>query len=107
MTSQEEEEEEVRKHLHLSAGDDVTVECVAYNEMGESRHVFKHRKSQSLKIHLMTLNVWMNSLLFSGSVGEPPTFLTPALVGALGAAGVLLLLLLVVSYKWKQVRLLS
>ncbi|XP_035480871.2 macrophage colony-stimulating factor 1 receptor 2 isoform X2 [Scophthalmus maximus] len=77
VTSQEEEEEEeVRKHLHLSAGDDVTVECVAYNEMGESRHVFKHR--------------------------EPPTFLTPALVGALGAAGVLLLLLLVVSYKWKQ-----
>uniref|UniRef100_A0A3B4VMX9 receptor protein-tyrosine kinase n=1 Tax=Seriola dumerili TaxID=41447 RepID=A0A3B4VMX9_SERDU len=39
VTSQEQEEEEVRKHFPLSAGDDVTVECVASNKMGKSRDI--------------------------------------------------------------------
>ncbi|XP_044078450.1 macrophage colony-stimulating factor 1 receptor 2 isoform X2 [Siniperca chuatsi] len=78
VTSQEQEEEEVRKHLTLplSLGDDVTVECVTYNHMGVSREVFNPRK--------------------------PQTFFTPALIGALSTAAVLLLLLLVVFYKWRQ-----
>ncbi|CAK6981350.1 macrophage colony-stimulating factor 1 receptor 2 [Scomber scombrus] len=84
VTSQEEEEEEgevVRKHLPLplSPGDDVTVECVADNFVGHSRKVFN-----------------------LPSTGEPPTLLTPALIGALAAAAFLFLLLLVVSYKWRQ-----
>ncbi|KAI3374081.1 hypothetical protein L3Q82_022647, partial [Scortum barcoo] len=78
VTSQEEGEEEVRKHLSLplSPGDDVTVECVAYNHMGVSRHVFHSR--------------------------GPQTLLTWPLIGALSAAAVLLWLLLVVFYKWRQ-----
>ncbi|XP_023283930.1 macrophage colony-stimulating factor 1 receptor 2-like [Seriola lalandi dorsalis] len=79
VTSQEEEEEEVRKHLPLSAGDDVTVECVASNKMGKSRDVFRPWKSQ-----------------------KPQMLFTPALIGALSAAAVLLLLLLVVFYQWRQ-----
>ncbi|XP_053188038.1 macrophage colony-stimulating factor 1 receptor 2 [Scomber japonicus] len=84
VTSQEDDdddEEVVRKHLPLplSPGDDVTVECVADNFVGRSRKVF-----------------------VLPSTGEPPTILTPALIGALGAAAFLLLLLLVVSYKWRQ-----
>nr|XP_046266474.1 macrophage colony-stimulating factor 1 receptor 2 [Scatophagus argus] len=72
------EDEEIRKHLNLplSSGDDVTVECVAYNNVGESRKVINPRTSQ--------------------------TVFTPALIGALSAAAVLLLLLLVVFYKWRQ-----
>ncbi|XP_054481705.1 macrophage colony-stimulating factor 1 receptor 2-like [Anoplopoma fimbria] len=75
VTSQD---EDVRNHLTLplSPGDDVTVECVAYNQMGESREVFNHRKDLS--------------------------FFTPALIGALSSALLLLLLLLVVFYKWRQ-----
>uniref|UniRef100_A0A4W6E6W1 receptor protein-tyrosine kinase n=1 Tax=Lates calcarifer TaxID=8187 RepID=A0A4W6E6W1_LATCA len=72
---EEEEEEEVRRHLPLSAGDQL-VECVAYSEMGESRDVFRLR--------------------------EPETLFAPALIGAVSVAAVLLLLLLVVFYKWRQ-----
>ncbi|XP_053296784.1 macrophage colony-stimulating factor 1 receptor 2 [Pleuronectes platessa] len=75
VTSQK-EEEAVRTHLPLPADNDVTVECVAFNELGESRQVF--------------------------SPGEPPLFFTLPLIGALTSAAVLLLLLLVVSYKWRQ-----
>lgn len=57
MTSQEEEDEEekeeVRKHLPLSAGDDVTVECVAYNDMGQSRTIFNSRQVKSLGINML------------------------------------------------------
>ncbi|XP_030294083.1 macrophage colony-stimulating factor 1 receptor 2-like isoform X1 [Sparus aurata] len=76
VTSQE-GEEEVRIHLTLplSAGD-VTVECVAYNDVGESREIFNPR--------------------------QPKIFFTQPLIGALSAAAVLLLLLLVVFYKWRQ-----
>ncbi|KAM9348481.1 macrophage colony-stimulating factor 1 receptor 2 [Symphorus nematophorus] len=80
VTSQEEEEEEeVRKQLSLplSHGDDVTMECVAYNNVGVSRQVFSPRS-------------------------PPAMFFTPALIGALSAAAILLLLLLVVFYKWRQ-----
>uniref|UniRef100_A0A3Q1IJ69 receptor protein-tyrosine kinase n=1 Tax=Anabas testudineus TaxID=64144 RepID=A0A3Q1IJ69_ANATE len=62
-----------------SPGDDVTVECVAYNQFGESRDVFNPTLTQT-----------------------PLAFLTPALIGALSAAAVLLMLLLVVFYKWRQ-----
>ncbi|XP_041807711.1 macrophage colony-stimulating factor 1 receptor 2 [Chelmon rostratus] len=84
VTSQEEEDEEVEEvrtylTLSLSPGDDVTVECVAYNHVGVSRTVFNPR-----------------------SAGEPPEFFMPALNGALSAVAVLLLLLLVVFYKWRQ-----
>lgn len=44
VTTQEEEEEEVRSHLPLSAAADVTVECVSSNHVGVSRQVFHHRK---------------------------------------------------------------
>ncbi|KAK2827898.1 hypothetical protein Q5P01_018932 [Channa striata] len=73
------EEEEVKRHLSFSPGYDLTVECVSYNKIGESRDVFNPR-----------------------FVGEPPTLFSPALIGAFSAAAVLLLLLLIVSYKWKQ-----
>ncbi|XP_068600093.1 macrophage colony-stimulating factor 1 receptor 2 [Brachionichthys hirsutus] len=79
VTSQEDEDkQEVRKHLTLplSLGDDVTVECVAYNHLGESRDVF--------------------------NPPEPQTSLRLLLTGALSAAAVLLLLLLIVIYKWRQ-----
>ncbi|XP_040907253.1 macrophage colony-stimulating factor 1 receptor 2 [Toxotes jaculatrix] len=76
---EEEEEELVRKHLLLSAGDDVTVECVAYNEIGQSNDVINLRSKR-----------------------EPPGFFTPALIGALSTAGVLFLLLWIVLYKWRQ-----
>nr|XP_019962454.1 PREDICTED: macrophage colony-stimulating factor 1 receptor 2-like [Paralichthys olivaceus] len=77
VTSQE--EEAVTTHLHLPADNDVTVECVASNELGQSRHIFSPR-----------------------SLGEPAPFFTLPLIGALTSAAVLLLLLLVVSYKWRQ-----
>ncbi|XP_070839903.1 macrophage colony-stimulating factor 1 receptor 2 [Chaetodon trifascialis] len=82
VTSQK-EEEEVREHLTLplSPDDDVTVECVAYNHVGVSRQVVPRKPR---------------------SVGEPPVFFMPALNGALSAVAVLLLLLLVVFYKWRQ-----
>ncbi len=53
MTSQEDEEEEVKKHLTLPLlpGDDVTVECVAYNHVGVSRDVFNLGKSKSQTKH--------------------------------------------------------
>ncbi|KAM9331636.1 macrophage colony-stimulating factor 1 receptor 2 [Pholidichthys leucotaenia] len=69
------QEEEVRSHLSLSGDDKVTVECFASNLVGETRQVFHHR---------------------------PPTFFTPALIGALASISILLLLLLVISYRWKQ-----
>lgn len=49
-TSQEEEKEEIRKYLtlDLSPGEDVTVECVTNNSMGESRGVFNPRKCQTV-----------------------------------------------------------
>ncbi|XP_026166095.1 macrophage colony-stimulating factor 1 receptor 2 isoform X2 [Mastacembelus armatus] len=81
--SQDDEKEEVRRQLALSPGDDVTIECVAYNEIGESRDVFVP--------------------LALGLDLKPSTSLfTPALIGALSATAVLLLLLLVVFYKWRQ-----
>ncbi|XP_037604917.1 macrophage colony-stimulating factor 1 receptor 2-like isoform X1 [Sebastes umbrosus] len=75
VTSQE---EEVRSHLTLpvSSGDDVTVECISYSQMGVSQEVFHPRNQQSV--------------------------LTPALIGSLSVAAVLLLLLLVVFYQWRQ-----
>ncbi|KAM9846482.1 macrophage colony-stimulating factor 1 receptor 2 [Aulostomus maculatus] len=76
FSSREEEEVMIHLPLPLLPGDDVTVECVAYNNMGESRDAFVLR--------------------------ELHTFLTPALTGVLSVAAVLLLLLLVVSYKLKQ-----
>ncbi|XP_034539511.1 macrophage colony-stimulating factor 1 receptor 2-like [Notolabrus celidotus] len=77
VTSQE-EEEQVRTHLSLppSPADDVTVECVAYNQEGMSRQVFMARR--------------------------PHLLMSPILIGALSAAAVLLLLLLVVFYKLRQ-----
>ncbi|KAG8008353.1 Macrophage colony-stimulating factor 1 receptor 2, partial [Nibea albiflora] len=78
VTSEEEEEEEISQYLtfNLSPGEDVTVECVAINSMGESREVFHPR--------------------------EPPLIFTWALIGALTTTAVLLLLLLVVCYHWRQ-----
>ncbi|XP_078142667.1 macrophage colony-stimulating factor 1 receptor 2 isoform X2 [Centroberyx gerrardi] len=82
---EEEEEEEVWKHLTLplSISDDVTVECVAYNHVGVSRNVFL------FSVHLATVRL-------------PPKVFTPTLIGALGAATVFFLFLLVVLYKYKQ-----
>ncbi|XP_008303175.1 macrophage colony-stimulating factor 1 receptor 2-like [Stegastes partitus] len=76
VTSQE--DEEVRTHLPVSADDDVTVECVAYNLVGESCVVFNPR------------------------LAGPRTVFTPALIGALSAIAVLFLLLLVIFYKCRQ-----
>uniref|UniRef100_A0A3Q3AME9 receptor protein-tyrosine kinase n=1 Tax=Kryptolebias marmoratus TaxID=37003 RepID=A0A3Q3AME9_KRYMA len=76
VTSQE--GEEVRVHLPLSRDDDVTVMCVTYNLVGQSRQVFVHRPTG---LH---------------------TIFTPPLIGALSAAAILLLLLLVVFYKCRQ-----
>ncbi|XP_069030972.1 macrophage colony-stimulating factor 1 receptor 2-like [Embiotoca jacksoni] len=73
VTSQE--GDEVRAQLPLSAKDDVTVECLAVNLVGESREVFSHR---------------------------PQTVFTPVLIGALSVAAALLLLLVVVFYKCRQ-----
>ncbi|XP_042070960.1 macrophage colony-stimulating factor 1 receptor 2 isoform X3 [Haplochromis burtoni] len=67
--------EEVRSHFLLSADDDVTVECVASNLMGESLRVFHHRN---------------------------PIIFTPPLIGVLSATAVLFLLLLVLFYKCRQ-----
>ena len=48
VTSQEEEEVVLKTRLPLSAdGDDVTLECVAHNLVGESRDVFVHRRCQT------------------------------------------------------------
>ncbi|XP_074528112.1 macrophage colony-stimulating factor 1 receptor 2 [Halichoeres trimaculatus] len=78
VTSQEEEEEEVRTHLSLpsSHADDVTVECVASNQVGESRQVFTTRKPR---------------LLFSAP-----------LIGALSVAAILFVLLLALLYRWRK-----
>ncbi|XP_027887246.1 macrophage colony-stimulating factor 1 receptor 2 isoform X2 [Xiphophorus couchianus] len=74
-----EDEEEVRIFFPLSSpDDDVTVKCLAYNLVGESRQVFVHR-STGLR-----------------------TVFTPALIGALSVSSVLLLLLLIVFYKCRQ-----
>uniref|UniRef100_A0A3B5MSG3 receptor protein-tyrosine kinase n=1 Tax=Xiphophorus couchianus TaxID=32473 RepID=A0A3B5MSG3_9TELE len=71
-----EDEEEVRIFFPLSSpDDDVTVKCLAYNLVGESRQVFVHRLR---------------------------TVFTPALIGALSVSSVLLLLLLIVFYKCRQ-----
>ncbi|XP_034746785.1 macrophage colony-stimulating factor 1 receptor 2 [Etheostoma cragini] len=80
VTSQLEAEQEVRNQLMLPASpDDVTAECVAENRVGVSRRVFVLR-----------------------SAGTPARLLTPALIGALSAGSALLLLLLVVFYKWRM-----
>ncbi|PWA24628.1 hypothetical protein CCH79_00016149 [Gambusia affinis] len=72
--------EEVRIFFPLpSPDDDVTVMCLASNLMGESHQVFVHR-----------------------STGLRTAF-TPALIGALSISSVLLLLLLIVFYKCRQV----
>ncbi|XP_075888214.1 macrophage colony-stimulating factor 1 receptor 2 [Nelusetta ayraudi] len=77
MSSQwSEEAEQVKKSLPLSPADDVTVECVAFNHMAMSRQIFK-------------------------SGGHEMLF-TPSLIGAVSTAGILLLMLLVALYKWKQ-----
>ncbi|XP_041656960.1 macrophage colony-stimulating factor 1 receptor 2 [Cheilinus undulatus] len=78
MSEEEEEDEEVSAHLSvpLSSSEDVTVECVVTNTMGEFRQVL--------------------------SVGGPPTIFSSALIGALSSAGFLLLLSLVLFYKWRQ-----
>ncbi|XP_067348091.1 macrophage colony-stimulating factor 1 receptor 2 isoform X2 [Channa argus] len=78
-----EEENEVRIHLPFSPGDDVTVECVAYNTIG---------KSHALSLFKSVVH----------SVRNPSTLFSPALLGSLSSAAILLLLLLVVSYKWRQ-----
>ncbi|CAJ1063162.1 macrophage colony-stimulating factor 1 receptor 2-like [Xyrichtys novacula] len=71
------EEEQVRSHLSLPVSDDdVTVECVAFNQVGESRQVFTAREARPL--------------------------FSPLLIGALSTAGVFLLLLLVLFYRWRQ-----
>uniref|UniRef100_UPI0037E8F8A4 macrophage colony-stimulating factor 1 receptor 2 n=1 Tax=Semicossyphus pulcher TaxID=241346 RepID=UPI0037E8F8A4 len=71
-------EEEVSTHLSLplSTADDVTAECVASNQVGESRQVFTSR--------------------------EPHLFFSRALIGSLSVAAILLLLLLLTFYKWRQ-----
>ncbi|XP_028278334.1 macrophage colony-stimulating factor 1 receptor 2 isoform X2 [Parambassis ranga] len=77
VTSQE-EEEEVRIHHPVSLGDDVSIECIAYNLVGDARDMLRSR-----------------------SAGAHTVF-TPTLIGALSAAAILLLLLLVVFYKYRQ-----
>ncbi|XP_015817491.3 macrophage colony-stimulating factor 1 receptor 2 isoform X1 [Nothobranchius furzeri] len=77
MTSQE-GVEEVKMHLPLSADEDVIFVCVAYNLVGEIREVFVHRSARV------------------------STVFTPALIGALSAAAILFLLLLVVFYRCRQ-----
>ncbi|XP_041863683.1 macrophage colony-stimulating factor 1 receptor 2 isoform X2 [Melanotaenia boesemani] len=72
-------EDKVRTHLQLSNdADDVTVECFAYNLVGNSSQVFV-RRSTGL-----------------------PSVLMPALIGALTFSAVLLLFLLVAIYRWRQ-----
>ncbi|KAL7390564.1 hypothetical protein ABVT39_023306 [Epinephelus coioides] len=77
VTSQEEEEEvRTRLSVPVSPADDVTVECVAYNQMGESRHVFNFRETERI--------------------------FTLPLIGALSTAVFLFLLSSVFFYKWIQ-----
>ncbi|XP_028322117.1 macrophage colony-stimulating factor 1 receptor 2 [Gouania willdenowi] len=77
-TIQEESNEaELRSHIHLPT-DEVTVECVASNLMGESRKVFKARRP------------------------NPQTIFTLPLIGALTVVAVLLLLLSVVFHRCRQ-----
>uniref|UniRef100_A0A3P8NC23 receptor protein-tyrosine kinase n=1 Tax=Astatotilapia calliptera TaxID=8154 RepID=A0A3P8NC23_ASTCA len=45
--------EEVRSHFLLSADDDVTVECVASNLMGESLRVFHHRNATAVNLLIL------------------------------------------------------
>ncbi|XP_016897429.2 macrophage colony-stimulating factor 1 receptor 2 isoform X2 [Cynoglossus semilaevis] len=71
--------EKVTSRLQLSEDDDVTVECVAYNSLGESRQALSHR------FNLAT-----------------PTILSPALIGAVSAIAAFSLLLLIISFRWKQ-----
>lgn len=56
VTSEEEEEEELRTHLPLplplSPGEDVTVECVAYNTVGLSRQIFVFRTYEATQAFL-------------------------------------------------------
>lgn len=48
--NEEEEEEELRTRQLSSPGDDVIVECVAYNAIGESRGVFKPGKCHNINM---------------------------------------------------------
>ncbi|XP_030010098.1 macrophage colony-stimulating factor 1 receptor 2 [Sphaeramia orbicularis] len=84
MQEEEEDEEENVEYLRLPLSDDddvtVTVTCVAANHMGESFHVAHIQQPLS----------------------ATSTLFTPLLIGALSSAAVLLLLLSVALYKWKQ-----
>lgn len=107
MTSQR-DDESVRKHLNLppSSGGDVTVECVARNQMGAFRKVFHHRMLlENIAVVFYSasrMNQHKNApFYFSGKLH---TAFMPALIGAVSTAAILFLLLLVVFYKWRQVR---
>lgn len=104
VTSQlSEEAEQVRKSFSLSPADDVTVECVAFNHMAMSRQIFKSGMFSGKKgFRFLKRFPVSNSGLYCSS-GGPETLFTPSLIGAVSTAGVLLLLLLVALYKWKQV----
>ncbi|XP_024121989.1 macrophage colony-stimulating factor 1 receptor 2 [Oryzias melastigma] len=79
LTSQEEEEEEVRTLLPMPTEDHVlTVECAAFNLRGRSSGVFHHCPVRFHSIY------------------------TPVLIGAISAATILLLLLLVVLHRWRK-----
>ncbi|KAM9728608.1 macrophage colony-stimulating factor 1 receptor 2-like isoform 2-T2 [Menidia menidia] len=79
QTSAVTSEEEARIHLPLPADDeDVTIRCVASNMVGKSQRDYVHHPTGLYAIF------------------------TPALIGALSAAGVLLVLLLIVSYRCRQ-----
>ncbi|KAM3869023.1 macrophage colony-stimulating factor 1 receptor 2 [Diretmus argenteus] len=84
FSPEEQEEEEVQKHLTLpfTTNDNVTVECVASNHVGVSHDIF-------VSYEVLT------------SKGVPPKFFTPTLIVASVAAAVFFLLLLVV-FKYKQ-----
>lgn len=47
--------EKVTSRLQLSEDDDVTVECVAYNSLGESRQALSHRRCGQCLISVMSL----------------------------------------------------
>lgn len=93
------DEESVRTHLILPppSAEDVTVECFASNQIGESHEVFHH---QGLAENMTAALACRVLLCFPG---EDQAALMPALIGAVGAATILFLLLLVVFYKWRQV----
>lgn len=104
VTSQwSEEAEQVRKSFSLSPADDVTVECVAFNHMAMSRQIFKSGMFSGTKGFRFPKRFPVSNSGLHFSSGGPETLFTPSLIGAVSTAGVLLLLLLVALYKWKQV----